>query len=71
MFVTDEMIAAFDMASLETLYPDRRDFVASEGRQRDAIINGLRAALEAAGKCRSCGRALSNNCPSCQHAWEN
>ncbi len=46
--ITDEMIAAFDMAYLETLYPDRHDFVASHGIQRDAIMKGIQAALAAA-----------------------
>ena len=48
MQVTDEMIEAFDMAYLEAYYPDRRDFVASQGRQREAIIKGLETALAAA-----------------------
>jgi hypothetical protein len=43
---TQAQIEAFDMAYLTTLYPDRHDFVASAGLQREAIIAGLTAAAK-------------------------
>ena len=34
-------------------------------------IERLQKALEAAGKCRDCGKPLSSNCPHCQRQWES
>jgi len=53
--ITDQEFEAFDMAMLETLYPDRRDFVASGGRQREAITAGLKAFLNARPPMRKLG----------------
>jgi hypothetical protein len=38
---------------------------------RDAEIEQLRAQLEAARKCETCGTPLSRECPNCQRLWES
>lgn len=46
---TDEMVAQFEMAYLESIYPDRRDFAASlpGSRHFEGYRAGLRAVLAA------------------------
>lgn len=71
--ITDEMVEKFDIAFLESYYPDRHNFVASQGRQRDAIVVGLKAALSAltdAGRPAPDPNAVIEECAKIADPWQ-